>query len=263
MLGIPTIFYKLLVIGILVYFGLGLLLFLLQRKFVYYPDFPVRRNFGDCPELRSVERVSYKDARFYYKHIGESVVVMYNGNAGNSCDRAIFAEVFEKIGYSYLLVEYPGYANDSTGGPSKKRILQSVGTVQEFLGKKKFLKVALVGESLGVGVAAYHASTDAVERLILISPHYELSDMAGWMGRIYPISLLMRENYTPGLWLKDVKASMLFVYASDDEIIPRWSMEKLYNSIPGQKTQVEISGATHNTMYEHPEFFTAIEKFLK
>lgn len=259
---IPSLVYKFFAITLLVYVSYGLLLVLNEKKYVYYPNFPSLRDFGDCQDLNSAQPVIYKESRFYYKHLSDKVAVMYHGNAGNACDRAVFADLFEKMGYSYLIVEYPGYGNDLVGGPSKKRILESVAGIQEFLKEKKFNKVILVGESLGVGVASYHASTTSVDRLVFISPYYELSDMAGWIGYVYPVRFLMKENYTPGLWLKEVKAPTLFVYASDDEIVPRWSMEKLYNSMSGQKKLVEITGTTHNSMYSYPEFFTAIEEFL-
>jgi uncharacterized protein len=174
-----------------------------------------------------------------------------------------FSKVFEKLGYSYLLMEYPGYGNDPTGGPSKKRILESVVDVQQVLQEQNHANVILVGESLGTGVASYHASTATVDKLILISPYYQLSDMAGWIGNFYPVHLLMRENYTTGSWLKGVMTPVLLIYASDDEIIPRWSIEKLYESVSGQKSRLEIKGATHNSMQSHPEFLTGLEEFLE
>jgi esterase/lipase len=254
---------KFLALAFVMYCGLGLFFLLSEKSYVYHPNFPSSRDFGDCPALSSAESASYKGARFYHKHVSEKVVVMYHGNAGNACDRAIFAELFEKMGYSYLLVEYPGYGNDRAGGPSKKRILENTETIQEFLREKNYRSVTLVGESLGVGVAAYHASVGKTDKLILISPYYELADMAGWIGIVYPVRLLMRENYTPGLWLKDVKSPMLFIYAQNDEIIPRKSFEKLYNSIMAGKKRVEIKGANHNNLYSYPEFFETIKEFLR
>lgn len=259
---IPTALSQFLVIAVLVYIGLGLFFLLNEKRYVYYPNFPKSRDFGDCPELSRATSVSYKGARFYHQYLSNKVAIMYHGNAGNACDRAVFGDLFAKAGYSYVLLEYPGYGNDPSGGPSKKRILESVAVIQGFLKEKNYQEVVVVGESLGVGVASYHASTDNVDSLIFISPYYELADMAGWIGAIYPVRLLMKENYTPGLWLKDVKAPMLFVYASNDEIIPAWSAEKLYNSVFGEKKKVEIKEATHNSMYNQSEFFESIEEFL-
>ncbi len=263
MLEVSAVFYKFIAFIVLVYISLGLFFLLNEKRYVYYPNFPTNREFGDCPVLGTAEKIYYKNSRFYYKKVSERVVVMYHGNAGNACDRAVFGELFEKLRYSYLIVEYPGYGNDPSGGPSKKRILESVKSIQTFLEEKNYRNVTLLGESLGVGVASYHASTSEVNKLVFISPFYELSDMGGWIGIVYPIHFLMKENYTPWLWLKDVKAPMLFVYASDDEIIPRWSVQKLYNSLKIPKKQVEIERTTHNTMYEHPKFFETIEEYLK
>lgn len=246
--------------AIMIYVGLGVVLVLNERGFVYHPNFSTQRDFGDCPGL---EAVNYNGSRFYYKSVSDRVVVVYHGNAGNACDRSFLGELFEKLGYSYLLVEYPGFGNDPENGPSKDRILRNTEIIDSFVLENNYQTKVVVGESLGVGVAAYHASIFDVDQLIFISPHYQLSDLAGWIGRIYPVNLMMRENFTPGVWMQQVTTPTLLIYATNDEIVPRQSMERLYNIINAPKKLVEIEGANHNTIYDYQEFFISIEEFLE
>ena len=246
-------------VAILVYVGLGVVLFFSERSTVYLPDYPAPSVFEECTAFGSgAEHIVYEGMRMHHKRLpvqaGASegrVVVFYHGNAGSACDRAILAPVLERAGYSFIFVEYPGYAGPVRGkppevagggsrasngagdreGPSKTRILAGVLTVQQFIEQEGYREVVLVGESIGVGVAGYHASLAKPDRLILISPHYELADLAGWIGHLYPVRLLMRENYTPGTWLKGVSVPTLLIEAEDDEIVPAWSADKLYTTI--------------------------------
>ena len=257
----------------------GVVLALFEKRMVYFPD---AQDFESCAGFLDAEKITYKGTRFYYKHIhDEKAVVFYHGNGGSACDRSVLKDTFEEAGFSYLFVEYPGYAGPVRGkppevagggsrasngagdreGPSKTRILAGVLTVQQFIEQEGYREVVLVGESIGVGVAGYHASLAKPDRLILISPHYELADLAGWIGHLYPVRLLMRENYTPGTWLKGVSVPTLLIEAEDDEIVPAWSADKLYTTIESA-TRVELPG-THNALYENPEFYRSIERFLE
>ena len=248
-------------VAILVYVGLGAVLFLSERRTVYLPDFPSPSIFEACTAFGSgVENVGYRTMRFHHKRISERVAVFYHGNAGSACDRFPLAESFERAGYSFVFVEYPGYAGDREG-PSKKRILASVPIVQEFLEQQGYEEVVLVGESLGVGVVAYHASLTHPAKMVFINPYYELADLTSWIRFAYPVRLLMRENYTPALWLRGLSIPTLFIEAENDEIIPRWSAERLYNSHGGEKTRNRLPG-THNELYGQAEFYSSIERFL-
>ncbi|OGG80598.1 hypothetical protein A3A39_01450 [Candidatus Kaiserbacteria bacterium RIFCSPLOWO2_01_FULL_54_13] len=257
----PTLFVTARV-AVLVYVGLGVVLFLSERRTVYLPDFPAPSTFETCTAFgRGTENVVYRGMRFHHKHVSDRVAVVYHGNAGSACDRAILAPIFERAGYSYVFVEYPGYAGDPIG-PSRERILAGVPVVQQFLEAQEYHEAVLVGESLGVGVTAYHASLAKPDRLVFISPYYELADLTGWIRFAYPVRLLMRENYTPGEWMQDVSAPVLFIEAEEDEIVPSSSADRLYASVSGEKTRVRLPG-THNELYEHPEFYASIEHFLK
>jgi hypothetical protein len=110
--------------AILVYVGLGMVLFLTERRTVYLPEYPGPSVFEHCTAFGAgAENVVYEGMRMHHKRVSDRVVVFYHGNAGSACDRAILAPTFERAGYSFAFVEYPGYAGD-VEGPSKKGIAQ-------------------------------------------------------------------------------------------------------------------------------------------
>ncbi|MSU56323.1 MAG: hypothetical protein EXS51_03385 [Candidatus Taylorbacteria bacterium] len=251
-----------LILGIALFWYLlfGMLLMVLERRMIYFPSI---QNFSECPGFADAEKINYEGAWFYYKHVSsDKVVVFYHGNAGSACDRSILKDVFEQSGYSYLFLEYPGFSGDGRV-PSKDAVLGDVVRVQSFLAERGLTHVVLVGESLGSGVASYHASLGGIQQVILLTPYYELADMTGILGKVYPIRYMMRENYTAGKWLRDVMKPVTVIYAEHDEIIPSGSTQKLFDALrsPG-KRMVGIEGGTHNTMYEHRETFEGLKTVL-
>ncbi|MDO8594255.1 MAG: hypothetical protein Q7R93_01940 [bacterium] len=248
-------------IALIWYVVFGALLMLLERRIIYFPS---TQDFESCAGFADAEKITYQGARFYYKKVSdERVVVFYHGNAGSACDRSHLKEIFEQSGYSYLFVEYSGFSDDS-GVPSKKDILGEVTQVREFLLERGYTKVVSVGESIGSGPAAYHAHLGAVEKVALLTPYYELADMGGALGKVYPLRLMMRENYTTGEWMKGVTKPVLVLYASGDESIPFSSTKRLYDAlITSEKKMVGIDRATHNTMYRFEETFDYLRSFLR
>lgn len=256
--------------ALLVYLGVGAMLLIFEKDYVYFPDTPGSPTFLECADFhQDVERIERDGVRFFYQpplhetELPPRIAVLYHGNAGSACDRAFFGNTFLGAGYSYIVLEYPGYGGDPTTRPSRALILSATHTIQEFIAEREYGSVVLVGESLGSGVALYHATHTAPQGLILISPYYRLSDAAGWIGWVYPAHLLMRENYEAGMWARNVSAPTLLIRAGDDEIFPRASTLRLYGALQGaEKRLVEVQGATHNRLYGFTEFHQAITEFL-
>jgi len=238
----------------------GVVLALFEKRMVYFPD---AQDFESCAGFLDAEKITYKGTRFYYKHIhDEKAVVFYHGNGGSACDRSVLKDTFEEAGFSYLFVEYPGYSAD-THLPSKASILEDVITVRAFLDERGYNKVVPVGESLGTGPAAYHAYLGGVQKVILRTPYYEIADMVGTLGKVYPLRYMMRENFTPGAWMKDIALPILVIYVPVDEVIPYQSTKKLYDSLTSpEKKMVGIEHGTHNTLYELDQTFEEIRSFL-
>lgn len=255
--------------AVFVYLGVGAMLLIFEKDYVYFPDTPGSPTFAECRDFHTdVERIEKDGVRFFYQpplHETETpprLAVLYHGNAGSACDRAFFGNTFLGVGYSYIVLEYPGYGGDDTERPSKKEILRATHVIQDFIREREYEQVTLVGESLGSGVALYHATHAPPQGLVLISPYNRLSDGAGWIGWVYPAHLLMRENYEAGVWAQSVSAPALLIRAQNDEIFPRATAVRLYDALLGEKELLEVEGATHNQLYGFTEFHQKITEFL-
>lgn len=252
---------KIIILGfVTLYFGVGLILFIFQKSLVYFPD---NQDFNTCSFFEDSEKINIDGTRMYYKKNSDKLVVFYHGNAGSACARTYLKKKFEKLGLSYIFVEYAGYSSD-TNKPTKKLLLKDVEKVNQFLIDKDFSQITVMGESLGTALAIYHSTIMDVDKLLLISPFFSMAEVASNNFRIYPISLLLRENYDNGKWIENSKTKSLeIIHGNIDEIIPIEQSKKLYNKVfIANKKYIEVIGANHNDIYGFDETNKNINQFL-
>lgn len=241
------------------YVSFGVYLFLNQEKIVYQP---FAQDFQSCPAFKEAEKVSYQDTRMYVKREAAGpVVVLYHGNAGSACDRAFYANLFEAAGYGYVIVEYAGYSND-TRSPTHELIKQDVEHVVSYLNKQDVGSVIIVGESIGTGVATYHASLAPPDRLLLISPFTDLRAVARDRFWFYPTSLLVDNAYDNVAALATYKGDVTIIHGTEDTIIPHALGYQLFQSLQTTKSLVSIEGADHNTLFRFEDTYTVMNEFL-
>lgn len=243
---------------ILFYLVFGVYLTLNQERIVYQP-WP--QDFADCPAMAEATQVIYQGTRMYVRKTDGPVVVFYHGNAGSACDRSWLADVFTAAGYDYVLVEYAGYSNDPVP-PSHERIATDVHNVIDYLVTQKLTSVALIGESIGAGVASYHANLAPPERLLLISPFPDLRSVAATRFWFYPTWLLVDNAYQPATDLAGYQGPTTIIHGTNDRIIPFRLGEALHLSLPGTKTLVPVEGAGHNNLFSYTETHHTLSTFL-
>ena len=252
---------RVLLIFLLVYFGLGIALFVFQAKYIYYPD---KTDFHDCPSFKNADQISFGSSRGYLtKRSQEKVIVFYHGNAGRACDRDYLEAAFAEQNYSTFFVEYSGYGEEGNN-PSMSKLLKNVDDTIDFLKTQNFKDIVVVGESVGVGPATYHASLSDVDKLILITAYNNLASVAFSHYPIYPMRLLLLNNFTPDEWLAHYKGEVSIILAENDEVIPNKLGRKLYDDIPSDLKKIyTVKNARHNTIYEKEEFYNLLKTALK
>jgi hypothetical protein len=241
------------------YVSFGVFLSLNQERIVYQPG---SRDFATCPAFANTEKVTHNDTRMYVSGFDLPVVVLYHGNAGSACDRALYAQLFAEAGYDYVIVEYAGYGNDPRI-PTHALIKQDVRNVVDWIEQNDITNITLVGESIGGGVAAYHTSLAPPAKLLLVTPFTDLAAVASGRFWFYPTSLLVKNAYDNVANLADYPGPTHIIHGQDDQLIPYALGRELYESLSGDKTFVTIENAGHNNLFASPKTFAAIEEFLR
>ncbi|MFC1748290.1 alpha/beta hydrolase [Pseudomonadota bacterium] len=243
----------------MIYVGLGVVLFVFQKNYIYYPD---DQDFESCVGFEDFEKRVENGTRFYYLPKSDKVLVYFHGNAGSACDRSFMQREFEGLGYGLIFVEYAGYSNDEKN-PSKDLLLKDVQNVASFIEDEDYEDVVVIGTSLGSGLASYMTTIIDVDKLVLISSFDSTASVAASYYPVYPIKYLLRENYESSVWLKEFRGDVLIIHGEQDEMIDPKFSEKLFKDIHSKKVRrVLIPGKGHNDIFVGVEVFGKMGEFL-
>ena len=240
------------------YFAVGFILFLAQKKFIYFPTQPVshhyksididNENFNINVIVLNSDKSSGK-AIIYFG--GNAETVAYNAND--------FIKEFPD--YIVYLVNYRGYGR-STGSPDEKGIYSDALKVFDSIDVKPE-SIVLIGRSLGSGVATYVASKREISKLVLITPFDSIQSVAQSKLLVYPMSFLLTQKFLSAERVKHIKSKCLILIAANDEVIPFKNSINLVNSFPKNKITYKVLKNTgHNDIHNDLSYYKFIKDFL-
>jgi len=234
-----------------------LLLFLEQRSLLYHP-MPESRS-----ERAQVIRLERDGASLKIWHVarpGDRAVIYFGGNGDNVVwfiDD--FASAFPDR--SIYLVNYRGYAG-STGLPTEKALLGDAEAVFDLV-HASHKDVAVIGRSLGSGVAVHVAAVRDVTKLVLVTPYDSIENVAKTQFAWIPVSWLLEDKFDSRSRAKNVRAPVLALMAEDDGVVPRANSERLVAAFaPGLVSARTIAGSDHNSIVGSAEYLAAMREFL-
>jgi hypothetical protein len=121
--------------------------------------------------------------------------------------------------------------------------------------------VIIVGESIGTGAAAYHASIAPPEKLLLISPFTDLRAIARSRFWFYPTSILVDNAFNNVTALDEYRGGLTIIHGTKDTIIPHNLGNQLFQSVQViSLVSVEGAGAMISSYFE--DTYTALSEFL-
>jgi pimeloyl-ACP methyl ester carboxylesterase len=228
-------------------------IFFLQRSMIYYPQ-PAAAN---VPAQRMALAADGAQLVVWVRHHdGPRALVYFGGNAEDvSANLASLPAAFPD--HAMYLMNYRGYGG-STGESSEKALQRDALLLFDQV-HAQHPDVTVMGRSLGSGLAVRLASARPVGRLILVTPYESLSGLAAALFPYFPVRWLVVDRYESGRYAPQVKAPTLIIAAERDEVIPRWSTERLQSRFAdGIATLKVIAGAGHNTISEEPAYWKAL-----
>ena len=135
---------------------------------------------------------------------------------------------------------YRGYGG-SDGEPDRDAMLADALALYDEVAKRHpGQPVAVVGRSLGSGVAAWVASRRPVAKLVLVTPFDSLGKVAKVHYPWLPVDLLLRERYDSADWLRGRREPTLVLRASDDRAVPAANTDALLAALPPTTQVVAI-----------------------
>ena len=179
-------------------------------------------------------------------------VLFLHGNAGDISHRTPMARGLIQEGCSVLLLEYRGYGG-SGGSPSEDGLHLDALAGYEFLSDRlgESKSIVVLGRSMGGAVAARLAATRPTGGLVLESAFTSLEAMARTLYPLLPGILFrrLRGRFDTLASLREVKAPVLVVHGSQDEIVPIRMGRALYEAAGAGREWLEVPAAGHNDVF--------------
>jgi pimeloyl-ACP methyl ester carboxylesterase len=232
-------------------------LFVFQRALIYFPQ----PRAIDSPETLLTLQVADAQVLVTVRpHDGPKALIYFGGNAEDvSRNLPDFSQAFAD--HAIYLLHYRGYGG-SSGSPSEEAIARDATSLFDMV-YNAHPTIAVVGRSLGSGVAVRLASQRPASRLILITPYNSLEDLAARQFRWFPVKWLLQDRFESWRYAAHITVPTLLIAAEHDEVIPRSSTDELYTHFAkGVATLQVIPGTGHNSISESPQYLQLLGSAL-
>lgn len=233
------------------------LLYFAQRSFLYMPspEYPhsfeqIKIQNDDALINIIVLNPGNKDAFLYFGGNAESVVT----NAD------VFAKQFPNK--TMYLLEYRAYGS-STGKPSENALVSDALAAFDEIALKH-TRIAVIGRSLGSGVAVQLAAKRPVERLLLITPFDSILAIAKKQFPVFPVALLLKDTFDSVSFVDELDMPVMVIAGSADTLIPIKHTQLLHEAMQQQESEmIIIENAGHNNISRFPEYYAHLTRFLR
>jgi uncharacterized protein len=247
---------SLLRIAVAVYVLCLVLLFVFQRRLLYFPshtyitlrEAQANNALSEFP-VRTADGVDLK-AWYAPATTQPYTFVFFHGNGDNLYGSSGDADPYIAAGYGFLIAEYRGYSG-LAGKPTEAGLyadgraylygLMAHGVKSE--------NIILFGHSLGTGVAVQLAEEFHVGGLILLAPYLSIAKMAQAQYPIFPVKYIVLDRFENFKKMKNIHLPVLIVNGTADQVIPPAQGKELYDLANEPRRFYSIQGDGHNDLF--------------
>lgn len=239
------------------YFASAILLFVFQRKLMYYPAPEYEHDL----QVKEIENEGERLKVIATNTNNQHAVVYFGGNAEAVIHSAHdFLQLLPD--HAFYFVNYRGYGG-STGTPTEDGFYSDSLAVYDQV-RAMHDSVSVVGRSLGSGVATFLASKRDIRAMVLVTPFDSIQRVAESHFPFYPMSALLKDKYDSLSRVGIIEAPVLIVRAEHDEVISADHSISLFNAFPEEQVSMQvIKNAGHNSLSASREYYSVIKNFLK
>ena len=246
------------IIGILslMYLIVAFSLYLMQRKFLYYPSPVVGHSFD--------EQVIVVDDNIRLNLIvgnaGSAEAVIYFGGNAESVARSAPDLITTLSDKTVYLLNYRGYGG-SDGKPAESHLFRDAEIIFDAIATKH-TNVSVIGRSLGTGVACWLATQRPVDGMVLITPYDSILNLARRAYPVFPVKWLLKDQYRSIDYAPDIKTSVSVILAGRDSVIPAVSSDRLIQAFTGEVNVSVLENSDHNDLQADENFYSLIRNYL-
>ena len=199
--------------------------------------------------------------RGWVVHPGQARALIYYGGNGDAVQT--MREDYGRWApdHSVYLLAYRGYGA-SGGKPGQEALFGDALALYDEV-RSHHASVAVIGRSLGSGVATWVASQRPLEKLVLVTPFDSIADIAQRRFPMFPVQLMMRDRYDSWRYAPTVHCPVLVLQAPLDRVVPADSTARLLTRFTPPPRVVVIPGSGHGNIVADPAYGQAVADFLR
>ena len=249
--------FRLFIILLVLYIGACVALHVFQRSLIYIPQPRAVSNAANTMTLLTGEAELVVTVR---RHTGPKALIYFGGNAEDvSANLRSFSEALPD--HAIYLLHYRGYGG-STGVPTETALHADAIALFDKL-RSEHAEIAIIGRSLGSGVAIRLATARPAAHLVLVTPYDSMQEIAAQQYPYFPVRWLLTDKFESLRYAPAIRVPTLLLRAEHDELIPRASTERLYVGFTkGIATLVVIPDTGHNDVSRPAQYLQAIRAAL-
>jgi hypothetical protein len=243
----------------------------LINKMAFFPDRydvpPAERLPAGVEQIRIPTRDGQRLQCYWIPHTdSRRALIYFHGNAGNISHRLPDLLNLAHMNLSVLGVGYRGYGT-STGKPSEAGIYMDGRAALEYVMHEKGFdpgRIYVLGRSIGSTVAVEIAQHQPLAGVILVTPLTTARAVAKANG-FGILASLAGDAFNNSAKIGALRAPLLILHGTRDEVIPFGLGQELYHQAPWPKQFVAIENTGHNDigLAANGRYWKAIEHWLQ
>lgn len=183
----------------------------------------------------------------------KGAILFFHGNFGDVSGWGAYGADFAALGYDFYIFDYLGYGKSDGKISSQQQLLASADAMSRYvLTQHPPRKIAMIGYSIGSGIAAQQAAKWDAARLILLAPYFSFERLAHEKAPFMP-KFLIRYKIPTVEFLQAARGTQItLIHGSADELIPVHHSYDLAGSLKEGDLFYEIAAAPHNGLLAMP-----------
>lgn len=244
-------------IALLAYTGICTYMYLVQDDLLYYPTPEVTSDLAHDVRLSHDGEI----LKIWRLGDGRNAILYFGGNGENVAGNVPrFAGAFGDTAVYFM--NYRGYGG-SSGTPAEDALYRDAAFLFDYV-RERHAAAAVIGRSLGSGVAVWLAANRPVSALVLVTPFDSVEQVARDAYPFLPVSLLLKDRYASVDRAPDIDVPVLILMAADDTVIPNRNTRALASAFSPDLLEFEtIGGVGHNTISSSPRYMQQLSAFVE
>ena len=194
----------------------------------------------------------------------KGAILFFHGNFGDVSGWGAYGADFAALGYDFYIFDYPGYGKSDGKISSQQQLLASADAMSRYvLEQHSPSKLAMIGYSIGSGIAAQQAAKWDTARLILLAPYFSFERLAHEKIPFVP-KFLIRYKIPTAEFLHAARGTQItLIHGAADELIPVHHCRDLAGYLKAGDLFYEIAAAPHNGLLAMPGIWKILKERLR